>query len=123
MVPDISNDLVGSLSTRVVKTPGNAGHSDFKEVMDKQNQVRFSAHAVKRLNQRDIRLSPLDLDRIDQAAGRAADKGAADSLFLLGDLGLIVNVQNRTVLTAIAQDDLKEGIFTNIDSTVIIPTE
>ena len=139
MVPDISSQLSGSMTVGVSKPTSHAAADgqpldrlgvvslsnppEFKEVIRHENQVRFSAHAAKRLSQRDISLSRTDLARIDLAAERVARKGANDSLFLLGDLGLIVNVKNRTVLTAIAQDDMKEGIFTNIDSTVIIPAE
>lgn len=124
MVPDISSQFSGSMTVGVPKVGTKvSGQPEFKEVIRRENHVRFSAHAAKRLNQRDIELSRTDLARIDLAAERAARKGSNDSLFLLGDLGLIVNVKNRTVLTAIAQDDMKEGIFTNIDSTVIIPTE
>ena len=129
MVPDISNQLTGSVTVprqardrELVESVG-VGKPEFKEVIRRENQVRFSAHAAKRLSQRDIELSRTDLARIDLAAERAARRGSNDSLFLLGDLGLIVNVKNRTVLTAIVQDDMKDRIFTNIDSTVIIPTE
>jgi flagellar operon protein len=83
--------------------------------------VKFSAHATERLAQRNVRLSSQDLDRIAQAADKAAAKGSKDSLFLLDNLGLIVNVKNRTVLTALDSDRLREGIVTDIDSTVIIP--
>lgn len=82
--------------------------------------VKFSAHATERLAQRDISLSDGDLSRIADAADRAATKGARESLFLLGNLGLIVNVKNRTVLTALEPGRMRDGIVTNIDSTVII---
>jgi len=33
---------------------------------------------------------------------------------------LVVSVPNRTVITAVARDDMKENIFTNIDSAVLL---
>ena len=71
--------------------------------------------------ERRISLSGEDLARIEKAAEVAADKGSRESLFLLDKLGLIVNVKNRTVLTAVDPERLREGIVTNIDSTVFVP--
>ena len=104
---------------------GQAGTGGaFEEVLARERQVgdvKFSAHAVERLAQRKIALSSEELTRISQAADKAAGKGSRESLFLLKDLGLIVNVKNRTVLTALDPHRMQEGIVTNIDSTVIIP--
>jgi len=50
---------------------------------------------------------------------RADEKGAKDSLVLLRDLAFIVNVKNRTVVTAVDGEHLKDNVFTNIDSAVI----
>jgi flagellar operon protein len=40
-------------------------------------------------------------------------------LILLDDVALVVSVANRTVITAIDGDSLKENVFTQIDSAVI----
>ena len=53
------------------------------------------------------------------AVSKAAAKGARESLILLDDLALVVSVKNRTVITAIAPDRIRENVFTNIDSAVI----
>jgi flagellar operon protein len=50
---------------------------------------------------------------------RAEEKGARDSLVLLRDMAFIVSVSNRTVVTAMDGERLKENVFTNIDSAVI----
>lgn len=109
-------------NVRTVPTGGS-----FEQVLSRRHLevqgVRFSAHASERLAQRKIALSEGDLERISGAADKAAAKGSRESLFLLDDLGLIVNVKNRTVLTAIDPARMREGIVTNIDSTVIIGTE
>ncbi|HUW58486.1 MAG TPA: TIGR02530 family flagellar biosynthesis protein [Planctomycetota bacterium] len=105
-------------------TPTPSGGS-FEQALSRQGVqgVRFSAHASERLAQRKIQLSEVDLDRISGATDKAAAKGSRESLFLLDNLGLIVNVKNRTVLTAIDPTRMREGIVTNIDSTVIIGKE
>jgi flagellar operon protein len=97
-----------------------AADVSFERTLTEARGVKFSAHATKRLAERHIALSETDMNRISEAAEVAAGKGSRESLFLLDNLGLIVNVRNRTVLTAIDPGRMREGIVTNIDSTVII---
>lgn len=82
--------------------------------------VRFSKHAVARMQSRNIQLTPQDETRLAQGIERAAGKGAQDSLILLRDLAFIVNVQSRTVVTAVAEENVRESVFTNIDSAVLL---
>ena len=51
---------------------------------------------------------------------RAAAKGAKESLVLVDNAALVVSIKNRTVITAVDQAHLKENVFTNIDSAVIV---
>lgn len=81
--------------------------------------LSFSRHATKRLEQRGLQLDEARLDRLEQAVGRAAEKGSRDSLILLDELALVVSVQHRTVVTAMDETTSKEHVFTNIDSVVI----
>jgi flagellar operon protein len=81
--------------------------------------VRFSAHAQTRLQSRQIALEPTHLDRLQGAVQRAANKGARDALVLMDDLAMVVSVTNRTVVTVVDKDNLKQNVFTNIDSAVI----
>lgn len=81
--------------------------------------LKFSKHAQDRLDSRSIRLNDADMASLQRAVTRAEEKGAKDSLVLLRDLAFIVSVKNRTVVTAVDGDHLKENVFTNIDSAVI----
>lgn len=85
--------------------------------------VTVSAHAGRRLRSRGLELTRTDLARIGQAAQDAEAKGIRDSLMLLGQIGLIVNVPNRTVVTALDTESLDRGIVTGIDGTVFLPRE
>ena len=110
----------------VPKTGNVPAGEAFGQVLARQQSsggVKFSAHASERLAQQKITLSETELARIAHAADTAAGKGSRASLFLLDNLGLIVNVKNRTVLTALDSQRMQEGIVTNIDSTVIIGRE
>ena len=82
--------------------------------------VKFSNHAVERMRTRGISYSPTDLNRIQDAIGKAAAKGSKDSLILMDDSALIVSVKNKTVVTVMDKNALKENVFTNIDSTVVL---
>jgi flagellar operon protein len=97
-------------------TPNNV---TFREVMDRQ-QLKFSYHAEQRLQQRGIQLLPDQLERITSAVNQAAAKGAKDSLVLFRDIAMIVNIPNRTVVTAMDGSSMKEHIFTQIDSAVVV---
>ncbi|MCS7310640.1 MAG: TIGR02530 family flagellar biosynthesis protein [Armatimonadota bacterium] len=85
-----------------------------------QCRVKFSAHAQARLQSRHIELDAEALRRVENAVDRAAEKGSRESLLLMDDVALIVSVRNRTVITAIDKESLRENVFTNIDSAVVL---
>lgn len=94
----------------------------FAELMAERlaGEIKFSAHAQTRLKAAQSGLSVERLESLRNAVDLAARKGARDSLVLFRDLALIVSVRNRTVVTAIEGSRLKENVFTNIDSAVIV---
>lgn len=104
--------------TRNVKLNGIQDTS-FKDIFQ-DRLVHFSNHAVKRLEQRGIELKPEQLSKIETAIDSAAAKGAKESLILMKDMAFIVNVGNRTVVTAMDGNSMKDNVFTQIDSAVII---
>ena len=86
----------------------------------KQSSVKISAHAQKRLNERNVEFSASDQARLEAAVDRIDQKGADKSLVLMDDLALLVSAKNRVVITAVDSASAKDGVFTNIDSAVII---
>ncbi len=89
--------------------------SIFQEELEK---VKFSNHALKRLESRNINLSDVDLNKIQDAVEKAELKGAKDSLVMMKNTAFIVNIPNKTVVTAMPLGSSEENIFTNIDSVV-----
>jgi len=83
------------------------------------DDLTFSKHLSERMNLRKLDLSGDKLSRLNQAVKKVADKGARDSVVLLDNLAVLVNVSKRTVLTAIETQKMKDGVFTNIDSVVV----
>ncbi|MEG6585886.1 TIGR02530 family flagellar biosynthesis protein [Dendrosporobacter sp. 1207_IL3150] len=92
----------------------------FKEALQKELGVKFSQHALQRMNSRNIKLSEADVAKLNNAVDKAAQKGAKESLVLMDNLALVVSVKNKTVITAIDGTSMKDNVFTNIDSAVII---
>jgi flagellar operon protein len=81
--------------------------------------VRFSNHALQRVERRGIDLSPDVLHRLDAGVARAATKGAREALVLVDGTAFVVGVKARTVVTAVDPASMREHVFTNIDSAVI----
>ena len=95
------------------------GKSQFEEVFKTElEKIKISAHASKRLESRNIELSDVHMERLNEAVERAETKGAQDSLVMMDDTAFIVNIPNKTVVTALSMEDSKENVFTNIDSVV-----
>jgi flagellar operon protein len=76
-------------------------------------------HAQKRIDRRELDLDPGRLDRLNTAVSRAAEKGARNSVVMLDDLAVVVDVRERKVVTAMNTEGGREKVFTNIDSVVI----
>lgn len=85
-----------------------------------EKELRFSKHAANRLADRSIALSDSQLDRLTEGARKAGEKGIRESLVMVDQLAFIINVPNKTVITAMDQTETRENIFTNIDGAVIV---
>lgn len=99
--------------------PPNGSSKPFADLL-RDNMVRMSNHAKQRLEQRGIELSDDQLVKLKSAIDKAEQKGANDSLMLFQNMALIVNVKNKTIVTAVDRDSMTDNIFTKIDSAVII---
>lgn len=84
------------------------------------DSLKFSKHATMRLADRDINLSQEQSQRLEEGVKKASEKGIRESLVVMDSLAFIVNVPNRTVVTAIDQTESENNIFTNIDGAVIV---
>lgn len=90
------------------------------DVGDSTELVRFSKHASMRLESRNIHLTDTQNERLKNGVEQAREKGIQESLVLVDSLAFIVNVPNRTVVTAMDQTETTNNVFTNIDGAVII---
>ena len=112
-IPIVGNE--STASRKIGREASNQFDAIFKQELEK---VKFSNHAMKRLESRNIELSDNDINRIEEAVQKAEAKGSKDSLVLMDKTAFIVNVPNKTVVTAVEVENSNENVFTNIDSVV-----
>lgn len=113
---------VGPGAGRTAKAGPTTGPS-FSEVFNDKlatAPLKLSAHAQQRLSSRNIELTSQDWEKIQKGVEKAAAKGAREALVLSDKAALVVSVRNRTVITAVDPQSMKENVFTNIDSAVIV---
>lgn len=113
------------LNQRTSERLQNQGLS-FEEILNQKragtesSELKFSKHAAMRLEHRNINLSEEQSRRLENGVQKASEKGIKESLVLMDSLAFIVNVPNKTVVTAIEKEESNDNIFTNIDGAVIV---
>lgn len=91
-----------------------------KEQLNRNDTLQFSKHAQERVNQRGIQITEGLLENLNNAVSKAREKGAKDVVIFDAQHAFIVNIPNNMVVTTIAGSEIKENVFTNIDSAVMI---
>lgn len=91
-----------------------------QQKIGERRDVQFSKHAVQRVKERGIEMTDNLLNDLNHAIQKAREKGAKD-VVVIGEKGaFIVNVPNNVVVTTMSGAEMKENIFTNIDSAVLM---
>jgi len=105
------------------------GKISFSDLLDKklngESELKFSKHAQKRLFSREINFGAKDLNSLKEVVKKLNTKGAKESLIFMNrehqdNLAVVVSVRNKTVITAMNSEDLKDNVFTNIDSAAVL---
>lgn len=112
-------EALNKVSDQAATTKASDLKPDLKNT-ELKSSLKFSNHAIERMQSRGISYNPDRLQMLDQAIQKAAAKGSKDTLVLMDDSALIVSVKNNTVVTVMDKNNLKENVFTNIDSTVVL---
>jgi flagellar operon protein len=111
------------------KSSGNVSNSansvNFSNLLEKnieksKGDIQFSRHASERMSQRNIKLDKKQIDKLNEAVNILQRKGCRDSLVLMDSNAFVVNTPGKKVVTVVDELNLKENVFTNIDSAVII---
>ncbi len=110
-----------SINNRVNQARGTGvNFGDLIRERVQPQELKFSAHAENRLKSRGIEITPELKQNLNQAVSNVAAKGGKDTAIFAGDTAFIVNVQNRTVVTAMDRESMKNNVITNIDSATIV---
>lgn len=91
---------------------------EFKAILNKELQL--SQHAATRIRSRSIAWDARLEKRISGGIEAAEKKGGREVLILVDSVAVIANVKTKTIVTAMDRDQLKERVFTNIDSAVFV---
>lgn len=91
-----------------------------QQEIQKENGVQFSKHAEMRIQQRGIEVSADMMNSLNAAVEKARAKGAKDTVIISSQGAFIVNVPNNIVVTTMTEQEMKNNIFTNIDSAVLM---
>lgn len=113
------------LENKVIDKLGYVSRNQsFEEILKNQirenKELKFSKHAQERVAQRGIEVTPTLISDLEKAVDKARDKGAKDVAVIGQNEAFIVNIPNNVVVTAMSYLELKNSIFTNIDSAVIL---
>ncbi len=96
----------------------------FTDILNKElessSSLQFSKHAINRMNERGIDVSQTLQNDLNEAVEKARSKGAKDVVIISPNSAFIVNVKNNMVVTTMNSTEMKDNIFTNIDSAIIL---
>lgn len=90
------------------------------EKLEKSESLQFSKHSKERIQQRGINVTDSLIEQLNTAADSARLKGAKDVVMIGREAAFIVNIPNNVVVTAMNGNEMKNNIFTNIDSAVLL---
>jgi len=120
----INTGLIGvSPVTQGVNKQQQVNKNGFEQILQQkieEKELKISQHAQMRMNMRNIRLTEKQKTMLSNAVEKASQKGVKESLILMDNLAFVVSIKNRTVITAMDGDSIKENVFTNIDGAVIL---
>lgn len=93
---------------------------NFEEVLNSEKKLKFSAHAQKRMESRNITINSDEMKKIEESVAKLRDKGCQDSVILSQDRAYVISIKNNTVVTVVDEGSLKDSVFTNIDSMTLV---
>ncbi len=120
-IPGMSGASPGQAAGRG-SLSGGSSKKAFGDVLRERAEggLVFSQHAKKRMGERGIQVDPSLIGRMERAVESARLKGAREIAVIGNRDVFIVNIPNRTVVTTMSRDDLKNRIITNVDSAVFM---
>jgi len=116
----LESRLIGTSQPNRVQQEGKDFEQVLEKIYKKNQSISFSKHAIERMDKRNMELTSEELNKLEMAFDKAEDKGVRDALIIMGDKAFIASIKNKTIITTLSKEQLKDNVFTNIDGAVII---
>lgn len=122
-IEQVTDQYLNRKSTDTITSQNSISFEEIlkqKQDVTGSSELKFSKHAAMRLEDRNINLSEEQSERLESGVRKASEKGIRESLVIVDSLAFIVNVPNKTVVTAMDQNESDDNIYTNIDGAVVM---
>jgi flagellar operon protein len=103
--------------------PAKSGSGEFARMLKQRlddRQISLSTHAAERMTRRGVEMDDHTVEQLQTAFDLAEKKGSREALFLLDNMAVIASVRDRVVKTALDHRQMEAGVFTQIDTTVVL---
>ena len=91
-----------------------------RKLQEATDDLQVSAHARQRIEERGISPEGAERQALMEGFEKLDSKGANDALMLRDDAAFVVNVPNRTIITALDRTEMQDRTFTQIDSALLL---
>jgi len=119
----ISPSGLGNVGERpsLGKAPSSSSPEEFQKILrQEEGKLSMSQHAETRIRSREIPWNAAMEKRVMGGIEALEAKGSREALILADDVAFIANIRSKTIVTAMDRAQLKERVFTNIDSAVLV---
>ncbi|TDT68549.1 flagellar operon protein [Hypnocyclicus thermotrophus] len=99
---------------------GNKPSVAFENVLENEKKLKFSAHAQKRIESRRMEIKEEELKKVQEGVKKLREKGCRDSVVIAKNRAYVISIKNNTVVTIVDEPNLKDNLFTNIDSLALV---
>ena len=103
-----------------IDTGSGPSFEDILEARLPAGTVKISPDVTESLQMAGIELTPMELDRLGRGIDKLAEEGGQDGLLLSEKAGFVVDVSTRTLTSVVPVEDVKNKVFTAIDSAIVI---
>ena len=114
---------IAALKLQNIKAAAGVKNVSFAQILQgsqKTEELKFLKHAFIRIEQRGIAIGDAFIEELKGAVNKAEEKGIRNIAIISQRGAFIVNVPNRTVVTGMTEEEMKDNIFTNIDVAITI---
>ena len=124
--PSASGEVKNKVAAKAATTSPSDFAASLDEILNKKNstdlnELKISKHAQKRIDEREISFSGDEYVKVQNAVAQLRQKGGNNSLIITDKAAYVVDVGSNKLVTAMNRQELKDNVFTKIDSTVVLP--